>query len=144
MLNKVQLIGNLGRDPEIRTTQDGKEVATLSLGVSERWQDKQSGERRESTEWVRVVIFNERLVTLVKNYTSKGSKIYVEGKFKTREWTDNQQVKRYTTEVVLGGFGGAIELLSPRKEGGGGDNAQDYAAATGAEMPADLDDEIPF
>src|SRR5260221_3311178 len=110
-LNKVQLIGNLGRDPEIRKTQDGKNIANLSIATSESWKDKNSGERKERTEWHRVVIFNDALSGIAEKYLRKGSKVYVEGQLQTRKWTDQSGQEKYTTEVVLQVFGGAIVLL---------------------------------
>lgn len=116
MLNKCCFIGRLGRNPEIRSTQSGKEVANLSLGVTEKWQDS-SGERKEKTEWVRVVIFNEGLVGVVKNYVKKGSKLYVEGSLYTRKWTDQSGIERYTTEVVLQGYNASLVLLDGKPDG---------------------------
>jgi len=121
-VNKVILIGNLGRDPEIRTTQSGTKVANLSLATSESWRDRTSGERQERTEWHRVVIFNERLIEVVERYLRKGSKLYVEGQLQTRKWTDQSGQDRYSTEVVLQRFRGELTMLDGRAggEGGGG------------------------
>jgi single-strand DNA-binding protein len=119
-VNKVILVGNLGRDPEIRSTQDGQRIATFSLATSESWRDRSSGERKERTEWHRVVIFNERLVEVVEKYVKKGAKLYVEGALQTRKWTDNQNQERYTTEVVIGRFNGDIQMLDRAGGGGGG------------------------
>ena len=154
-VNKVILVGNLGRDPEIRTTQDGTRVANLSLATSETWRDRNSGERRERTEWHRVAIFNERLVDVAEKYLRKGSKVYIEGQLQTRKWTDQNGQERYTTEVVLQRFRGELTMLDSRSSGGG-----DFAEAPSADYPApggpggtgagrsagggDLDDEIPF
>ncbi|MBX6320377.1 MAG: single-stranded DNA-binding protein [Rhodospirillaceae bacterium] len=154
-VNKVILIGNLGRDPEIRSLQDGTRVASLSLATSENWRDRNSGERRERTEWHRVAIFNERLVDIAEKYLRKGSKVYIEGQLQTRKWTDQQGQERYTTEVVLGRFRGELTML----DGRGGDASGGYEAgeadyggaprggpAGGGRQPqgAELDDEIPF
>src|SRR4051812_45697450 len=110
-VNKVILVGNLGRDPEIRSTQDGTRIANLNLATSENWRDRVSGERKERTEWHRVVIFNERLVEIAEKYLRKGSKIYVEGALQTRKWTDQQGQEKYSTEVVLQKFRGELTML---------------------------------
>ncbi|HEV8028030.1 MAG TPA: single-stranded DNA-binding protein [Stellaceae bacterium] len=160
-VNKVILVGNLGRDPEIRSTQDGMRIANLSVATSESWRDKGSGERKERTEWHRVVIFNEKLVEIVEKYLKKGSKIYVEGALQTRKWTDNSGQERYSTEVVLQRFRGDLTMLDTRSGGGGSGGYADEApaeefatagAGTGGSAPRserrppvqDLDDEIPF
>ena len=119
-VNKVILIGNLGRDPEIRSTQDGTKIANLSVATSETWRDRNSGERRERTEWHRVVIFNDRLVDVVEKFLRKGSKIYIEGQLQTRKWTDQQGVEKYSTEVVLQRYRGELTMLDGRNEGSGG------------------------
>ena len=126
-VNKVILIGNLGRDPEIRTTQSGDRLANMSLATSENWRDKSSGERRERTEWHRVVVFNDHLVNVIEKYLRKGSKIYVEGQLQTRKWTDNQGQERYSTEVVLQRYRGELTMLDGRQDGGGGDYGGDSA-----------------
>src|SRR6266481_7448060 len=122
-VNKVILVGNLGRDPELRSTQDGTRIANLNLATSESWRDRTSGERKERTEWHRVVIFNERLVEIAEKYLRKGSKIYVEGALQTRKWTDNSGVEKYSTEVVLQKFRGELTMLDgaagARGQGGG-------------------------
>ena len=118
-VNKVILLGNLGRDPEIRNTQDGNKIVNLSIATSEKWKDRASGEPRERTEWHRVVIFNENLARIAEQYLRKGSSVYVEGQLQTRKWTDQQGVEKYTTEVVLGRFRGELTLLGGRGEGGG-------------------------
>ena len=118
-VNKVILLGNLGRDPEIRNTQDGNKIVNLSIATSEKWKDRMSGEPRERTEWHRVVIFNENLARIAEQYLRKGSSVYVEGQLQTRKWTDQQGVEKYTTEVVLGRFRGELTLLGGRGEGGG-------------------------
>jgi single-strand DNA-binding protein len=158
-VNKVILIGNLGRDPEIRNLQDGSRVANLSLATSENWRDKASGERRERTEWHRVVIFNDRLVDVVERFLKKGSKIYVEGQLQTRKWTDQSGAEKYTTEVVLQRFRGELTMLDGRAGGGagaedegsyGGGGGSGFGGGGGDREPArgggggDLDDEIPF
>ena len=164
-VNKVILIGNLGRDPEIRSTQDGLRIATLALATSESWRDRASGERRERTEWHRVAIFNERLVEIAEKYLKKGSKIYVEGALQTRKWTDQQGQERYTTEIVLGRFRGELTMLDGARGGapggatGGGGYEEGYGGGFGDEGgrggaapsaggpgrgSSDLDDEIPF
>ncbi len=144
-VNKVILIGNLGRDPEIRSTNDGTRVANLSLATSERWRDRTTGERRERTEWHRVVIFNERLVEIAEKYLRKGSKIYLEGQLQTRKWTGQDGQERYTTEVVLQRFRGELTMLDGRAGGDFAGSDQDMGGP--APAPAgrdDLDDDIPF
>jgi single-strand DNA-binding protein len=140
-LNKVTLIGNLGRDPEIRNTSDGKEVASFSIATTETWKDKISGERKEKTEWHRIVVFKEGLVGIVKNYVKKGSKLYIEGQLQTRKWVDNNGQERYTTEVVLQGFNASLILLD-------GKSGTFSDTNTNSNMPdfdnSELDDEIPF
>src|SRR5207249_4133722 len=118
-VNKVILVGNLGRDPEIRSTQDGTRIANLNLATSESWRDRATGERKERTEWHRVAIFNDRLVELAEKYLKKGSKIYVEGQLQTRKWTDQQGQERYTTEIVLSRFRGELTMLDPARGAGG-------------------------
>jgi single-strand DNA-binding protein len=150
MLNKALLIGNLGRDPEVRTLSDGSPVVNLSLATNETWTDRASGERRERTEWHRVVIFNERLADVAQKYLRKGSKVYVEGQLQTRKWTDQSGTEKYTTEVVLGRFRGELTMLDGRAEGGGGgagyDSPETASAGGGASAGRsdDLDDDIPF
>ena len=152
-VNKVILVGNLGRDPEIRSTQDGTRIANLSLATSESWRDKNSGERRERTEWHRVVIFNENLVKIAEQYLKKGSKIYVEGALQTRKYTDQSGVEKYSTEVVLQRFRGELTMLDGRGDGrgsaGGSDEGGGYGGGGGSRQERrppgpDLDDEIPF
>jgi single-strand DNA-binding protein len=156
-VNKVMLIGNLGRDPEVRTTQSGDEMVSLSVATSESWRDRTSGERKERTEWHRVVIFNENLVKVAKQYLKKGSKVYLEGQLQTRKWTDQSGQEKYSTEVVLPRFRGELTMLDSRGgEGGGpaggggasGDGGSESAAGPRSGSPApkrdDLDDEIPF
>jgi single-strand DNA-binding protein len=124
-VNKVILIGNLGRDPEIRTTQDGTKVCNLSVATSENWRDKNSGERREKTEWHRVVVFNDRLVDVIERYLKKGAKVYLEGALQTRKWTDQSGQEKYTTEIVLQRYRGELTMLDGRGGGGGGDEMAD-------------------
>jgi single-strand DNA-binding protein len=128
-VNKVTLIGNLGRDPEIRTTQDGTKVANLSLATSESWRDKTSGERREKTEWHRVVVFNDRLVDVIEKYLKKGATIYIEGALQTRKWTDQSGAEKYTTEIVLQKYRGELTMLGGR--GGSGASGGDEMADAG-------------
>jgi single-strand DNA-binding protein len=158
-VNKVILIGNLGRDPEIRRTQDGRPIANLSVATSESWRDKATGERREKTEWHRVVIFNEPLCRIAEQYLKKGSKVYLEGQLQTRKWQDQSGQDKYTTEVVLQGFNAQLTMLD--KAGGGDFGSEDTGTDFGSSGPAprarqpavaaagggkrgDLDDEIPF
>ena len=154
-VNKVILIGNLGADPEIRHTQDGRPVANLRVATSESWRDKASGERRERTEWHRVVIFSEGLCRIAEQYLKKGSKVYLEGQLQTREWEDQSGQKRYSTEVVLQGFNSTLTMLDTRAGGGDQAAAGDFgraspmqqtggAPASGGGAAAELDDEIPF
>ena len=150
-VNKVTLVGNLGRDPEIRNTQDGAKIVQLSIATSERWKDRNTGEPRERTEWHRVVIFNENLVKVCENYLRKGSKVYVEGQLQTRKWTDQNGQEKYSTEVVLQKFRGELQMLDGRSEGGSSfESAPSRSAPAAMDGPkedfrnADLDDEIPF
>jgi single-strand DNA-binding protein len=166
-VNKVILIGNLGKDPEVRTTQDGQKIVNLTLATSENWTDRSSGERKERTEWHRVVIFNDRIGEVAERFLRKGRKVFVEGSLQTRKWTDQSGQERYTTEVVIQRFRGELVLLDSQRgeeggmgEGGGGSGYRERAsaaprAAVGGtprgggpswEAPkgGDLDDEIPF
>lgn len=148
-VNKVILVGNLGRDPEVRNTQDGRELVNLSLATSESWRDKSTGERREKTEWHRVVIFNENLVNVAKNFLRKGSKVYLEGALQTRKWTDQSGQEKYSTEIVLQGYNAALTMLDTKKdsEGGGHYESSAPAATNKPAMKASdhmVDDEIPF
>lgn len=124
-VNKVILVGNLGADPEIRRTQDGRPICNLRIATSENWRDKATGERREKTEWHRVVIFSEPLCKVVEQYVKKGSKLYVEGALQTRKWTDNSGVEKYSTEVVLQGFNGSLTMLDGGRGQGAGAGMQD-------------------
>lgn len=165
-VNKVILVGNLGKDPEVRSAQDGTKIVNFSLATSETWNDRASGERKERTEWHRVVVFNDRIADVVEKYVRKGSKVYVEGALQTRKWTDQSGQEKYTTEIVIGKFRGELTMLDGRQGGegagdsGGGGYAPRERAATPARAPAragaspqwepsggggnDLDDEIPF
>ncbi|APH54514.1 Single-strand DNA binding protein [Granulibacter bethesdensis] len=168
-VNKVILIGNLGRDPEVRNTQDGGKVVNFTLATSETWNDRASGERKERTEWHRVVVFNDRLADIAERYLRKGTKVYVEGALQTRKWTDQSGQEKYTTEVVISRFRGEITMLDSRSGGEGAGEGGGYRAAPaqrapsggsgfggGSSRPAsggggwepshggDLDDEIPF
>jgi len=156
-VNKVILIGNLGADPEIRRTQDGRPIANLRVATSESWRDKATGERKEKTEWHRVVIFNEGLCKIVEQYLKKGSKVYLEGALQTRKWQDKDGNDRYSTEVVLQGFNSQLTMLDTRGGGGAadmpdsdfGDRGPSPArerkpALAGAGKSAEMDDEIPF
>lgn len=156
-VNKVILIGNLGADPEIRRTQDGRPIANLRIATSESWRDKNTGERREKTEWHRVVVFNEGLCKVIEQYVKKGSKIYIEGALQTRKWTDQSGQERYSTEVVLQGFNSTLTMLDSRSGGGGGSSSgggggdygsgsDDFGGGGGSRggFSQDLDDEIPF
>jgi single-strand DNA-binding protein len=159
-VNKVILIGNLGRDPEIRRTQDGRPIANLSVATSDSWRDKNTGEKREKTEWHRVVIFSEGLCKVVEQYLKKGSKVYIEGSLQTRKYQDKDGQEKYSTEIVLQNFNSTLVMLDGRAGGGGGDFGGDDAggdfgssgpstrkpamAGAGAGKRGDMDDEIPF
>ena len=159
-VNKVILVGNLGKDPEIRRTQDGRPIANLSVATSENWRDKATGERKEKTEWHRVVIFNEGLCKVAEQYLKKGAKVYIEGQLQTRKWTDQSGVEKYSTEVVLQGFNSNLTMLDGRSGAGGGGFADesgggDFGVSSPSSAPprrvaaagarnADMDDDIPF
>jgi len=163
-INKVILVGNLGRDPEVRYSQAGDKIVNMSVATSERWKDKQSGEPREKTEWHRVVIFNERLADVAEKYLKKGSKVYIEGQLQSRKWTGKDGNERYTTEVVLQRYRGELTMLDGRGGGrdanagnggaeppewdgadaGNGGVAASGAAKSGGRKGGELDDEIPF
>jgi single-strand DNA-binding protein len=143
-VNKVIIVGNVGKDPEIRRTQDGKPIANLSIATSETWRDKNTGERKEKTEWHRIVVFNEGLCKVVEQYVKKGSKLYVEGALQTRKWTDQAGVEKYSTEVVLQGFGGALTMLDSKSPAEPNDEPAPRRAAVAANRNSDMDDEIPF
>lgn len=141
-VNKVILVGHLGRDPEVQTTQAGGKFARLSLATSERWKDRATGERREATEWHRIVIFNENLVDVAERFLRRGSQIYVEGQLTTRKWRDKDGQDRWTTEITLGRFRGELTMLDGKDDAQGGQGARAQTAARSA--PEDLDDDIPF
>lgn len=146
-VNKVILVGNLGRDPEVRFSPEGGKIVTFSVATSESWKDKASGERRDRTEWHRVVIFNDRLADVAERFLKKGSKIYLEGQLQTRKWTDQEGKERYSTEVVLSRYRGELSMLDNRGGGQGqGDDTHDFESpspsAGGGYEP--LSDEIPF
>lgn len=163
-VNKVILVGNLGRDPEIRFAQNGNKIANFSIATSETWRDKSSGERKEKTEWHRIVVFSEGLATITEKYLKKGSKVYIEGALQTRKWTGNDGVEKYTTEIVLQGFNSTLTMLDGRGDGGGGfgggdngggnqgggggepdwSNSDQGGQGGGGTAGGDLDDEIPF
>ncbi len=158
-VNKVILVGNLGRDPEIRRTQDGRPIAQLSVATSENWRDKTTGERKEKTEWHRVVIFSEGLAKIAEQYLKKGSKVYLEGALQTRKWQDKDGHDKYTTEVVLQGFNSTLTMLDGKGGGGGAGAGAESSEDFGSSGPAparerkpamagggrdDMDDEIPF
>lgn len=147
-VNKVILIGNLGADPEIRRTQDGRPIANLRIATSESWRDKSTGERKEKTEWHRVVIFNEGLCKVAEQYLRKGAKVYIEGQLQTRKWTDQSGAEKYSTEIVLNGYGAVLTMLDGV---GGADKPaaqkQSYGDVKGKAAPKkadDMNDEIPF
>lgn len=144
-LNKVQLIGNVGADPVIRSTSDNKEIATLSLATSESWKDRTTGEKKEKTEWHRVVVFVDALVNIIKNYVKKGNKLYVEGTLQTRKWVDNSGQEKYTTEIVLQNFNAQLVLLDSKNASNHNEHGQ---VATQSNTPNfdhnELDDDIPF
>jgi single-strand DNA-binding protein len=130
-VNKVILIGNVGADPEIRRTQDGRPIANLRIATSETWRDRNSGERKEKTEWHTVVVFNEGLCKVIEQYVKKGAKLYIEGALQTRKWQDQQGQDRYSTEVVLQGFGSTLTMLDGRGEGGGDRSSGGYGGGRG-------------
>lgn len=141
-VNRVILVGNLGADPEIRRTQDGRPIANLSVATSESWRDKNSGERRERTEWHRVAIMNEGLAKVAESYLRKGSKVYIEGQLQTRKWQDQSGNDRYSTEVVLSGFGSTLTMLDgPSQSSRSDDHSSSDQGSYGG---ADLDDDLPF
>lgn len=160
-VNKVILVGNLGRDPEVKSMQDGRSLVNMSVATSETWRDRQSGERKERTEWHRVVIFNDKLAEVAQKYLKKGAKVYLEGQLTTRKWTDQSGQERYTTEVVIPRFGGSLTMLDGRGGGGGeagmgGGSDEDMApamaggggnagrSAARGKGGGELDDDIPF
>lgn len=147
-INKVILVGNVGQEPEIRSTQDGREIASFSVATSDSWKDKNSGEKKEKTEWHRVVIFSPGLVGIVKNYVKKGSKLYLEGSLQTRKWTDSQGLEKYTTEIVLQNFNSTLQILDSRDRQSGG-SSDSYSSGSSSRpsnniLVEETDDEIPF
>jgi single-strand DNA-binding protein len=159
-LNRVTLIGSLGRDPEVRSFQNGGKVCNLRVACSESWKDRQTGERKEKTEWVSVAVFSDGLIGLIERFLRKGSKVYVEGKLQTRKWQDQSGNDRYTTEVVIQGYGGTIKKLDKDNGGGGGGGSSDdgggsdwgrssdygggSSGGTSGGFQDDLDDDVPF
>ncbi len=158
-VNKVILVGNLGKDPEVRSTQDGSKIVNFTMATSETWNDRASGERKEKTEWHRIVVFNDRIGDVVEKYCKKGTKVYVEGALQTRKWTDQSGQEKFTTEIVIGRFKGELTLLDARNAGEGGGDSAPRERAPAARAPAarganpswdapkpssDLDDDIPF
>ena len=152
-VNRVIIVGNLGADPEIRNTKDGKPVAQLSVATSENWKDRNTGERREKSEWHRVVIFSEGLCRVAENYLRKGSKVYLEGQLQTRKWQDQNGVDKYTTEIVLQGFNSTLTMLDSRAGGdsmgssgnfGQSSPMDQQSSGPARDFSRDLDDEVPF
>jgi single-strand DNA-binding protein len=156
-VNKVILVGNLGKDPEVRHTQDGKAIVSFSIATTESWRDKSSGERKEKTEWHRIVVFNEGIAKVAEQYLKKGSSVYIEGSLQTRKWTDKDGAEKYTTEIVLQNYGGTLTMLGGKPGSGGGDSYgggdefgssspmdRPRSAAKPANFARDLDDEVPF
>lgn len=143
-VNKVIIVGNLGRDPEIRSMPNGDRIANMSIATSESWKDKSSGERKEKTEWHRVSIFNDNIVKVVESYVKKGSTVYIEGQLQTRKWTDKDGVEKYSTEIIVGRFNGVLTMLGGKSEGGdtGGGYAKTEPAASFGSY--DLNDDVPF
>ena len=152
-INKVILVGNVGQDPEVRSTQDGREIANFSLATSESWKDKNSGEKKEKTEWHRVVVFSSGLAGIVKNYVKKGTKLYIEGSLQTRKWTDKDGVEKYTTEIVLQNFNSTLQILDSRDRASSG-SSDSYGSSQSSSSNSrsksndisveENDDEIPF
>ena len=156
-VNKVMLLGNLGQDPVVRTSQDGNKIVQLSIATSDRWKDRNSGEQREKTEWHRVVIFNENLSNIAEQYLKKGSTVFIEGQLQTRKWQDQNGIDKYTTEVVLGRFRGELAMIGSRSDNTNISDTQDHISEHNASNEitqkdsnppmggaGDLDDEIPF
>ena len=144
-LNKVMLIGRLGQDPEVRSTQDGRSLCTFSIATSESWNDKNTGEKREKTEWHRIVVFNEGLVNIIQQYVKKGSNVFIEGQLQTRKWEDKDGIEKYTTEVVLQGFNSTFKMLDGRNTNSIENNFdQNNSILDSGNFDADIDDDIPF
>jgi single-strand DNA-binding protein len=152
-INKVILVGNLGQDPEIRSTQDGREIASFSVATSDSWKDKNTGEKKDKTEWHRIVIFSQGLVGIAKSYLKKGTKVYLEGSLQTRKWTDAQGVEKYTTEVTLQNYNSTLQILDSKDRASGGSSSENYSNNSGNAssnrknsdvVVEENDDEIPF
>ena len=144
-LNRVMLIGRLGQDPEVRSTQDGRSLCTFSIATSESWNDKNTGEKREKTEWHRIVVFNEGLVNIIQQYVKKGSNVFIEGQLQTRKWEDKDGIEKYTTEVVLQGFNSTFKMLDGRNTNSIENNFdQNNSISDSGNFDADIDDDIPF
>ncbi|MEC9097958.1 MAG: single-stranded DNA-binding protein [Pseudomonadota bacterium] len=144
-LNKVMLIGRLGQDPEVRNTQDGRSLCTFSIATSESWNDKNTGEKREKTEWHRIVVFNEGLVNIIQQYVKKGSNVFLEGQLQTRKWEDKDGIEKYTTEVVLQGFNSTFKMLDNRNTSSADNNfSQDNSISDSSDFDSEIDDDIPF
>ena len=143
-LNKVMLIGRLGQDPEVRRTQDGRSLCTFSIATSESWNDKSTGEKKEKTEWHRVVVFNEGLVNIIQQYVKKGSNVFIEGQLQTRKWEDKDGIEKYTTEVVLQGFNSTFKMLDSKNSGSSENFSQDGGVEKVESFDSDIDDDIPF
>ena len=144
-LNKVMLIGRLGQDPEVRSTQDGRSLCTFSIATSESWNDKNTGEKREKTEWHRIVVFNEGLVNIIQQYVKKGSNVFIEGQLQTRKWEDKDGIEKYTTEVVLQGFNSTFKMLDGRNTNSIENNFdQNNSISDSGNFDADIDDDSPF
>lgn len=149
-VNKVILVGNVGNDPEIRSTQDGKEIANFSIATTDSWKDKNTGERRDKTEWHKIVIFADGLVNVVKNYVNKGSRLYIEGALQTRKWTDANGVDKYTTEIVIQGYNSNLTILDSRQNSENqsfnknNQSSMSTDAKSNQNVVEDLDDDIPF
>ena len=144
-LNKVMLIGRLGQDPEVRNTQDVRSLCTFSIATSESWNDKNTGEKKEKTEWHRIVVFNEGLVNIIQQYVKKGSNVFLEGQLQTRKWEDKDGIEKYTTEVVLQGFNSTFKMLDSRNSGSIDSNfSQDNSISASSDFDSEIDDDIPF
>jgi len=143
-LNKVMLIGRLGQDPEVRSTQDGRSLCSFSIATSESWNDKTTGEKKEKTEWHRVVVFNEGLVNIIQQYVKKGSNVFIEGQLQTRKWEDKDGIEKYTTEVVLQGFNSTFKMLDSKNSGSTENFSQDSGVEKVENFDSDIDDDIPF
>ena len=146
-INKVILVGNVGQDPEIRLTQDGREISNFSLATTESWKDKSSGEKKERTEWHKISVFSQGLVNIIKQYVKKGSKLYIEGALQTRKWKDGNGIEKYSTEIVLQNYNSTLQILDSRERGEKG-GAENYNSGNNSSRNSDVsieeDDEIPF